>query len=703
MPIYRFDDVTVDAGAHEVRKAGREVQLEPKSFRVLVYLIENRGRAVSKEELIQALWGESFVTDNALTRVIAQIRKALGDDARLARYIETVPTVGYRFVAQVTSGDATVPARSTAKPRWWFAVAGGVASIVAAFWLFFAPEGEARSRDLKAVHVTTSSGLDVHPAFSPDGSSIAYANDRTGRLEIYVRPLAIDGREMQLTGDGGQNVQPAWSPDGRYIAYHSTARGGIHLVPALGGAARQITSFGSQPVWSPDGTSIAFRGERQYSQALPDLAPSGPSVIWLVPATGGEPRPLTNNRNPEGAHTSPAWSPDGRRLLFLNPRSLQIANLWVVDVTRGASEPIDTGKRLLVSAVFAPDGSGIYMAGSSPDGESGVWFQPLHRGTLKPAGAAQPITASGGGFVRDLTISADGKRLGYVLAYQSSNLHSMPIDPRTNLAAGPPRPLTRDTSYRNSLPVYSPDGARLAYFVRRKGILGDIWVMDRDGGNVAPVTTNPAIDFLPNWSADGRSIVYGSNRDGVYKLWVTTLDDRRDSIFAAGPQLVKNRARVSPDGRYAAYFRHEGGNLAVYRLELRTGQETRVSAPGESVGYPCWSPDSRWIAAERRLGDDTVLVILPAEGGAAEVLTDPPGHAWVHSWSPDGRKLALAQFRNGSWSVEWIDRRTRERRELIRFDSLAAFVRYPAWSPRNNEIAYELTETRGNIFVADLR
>ncbi|MGH9672074.1 MAG: winged helix-turn-helix domain-containing protein, partial [Bryobacteraceae bacterium] len=516
---YQFDDVTVDAGAHQVRKAGREALIEPKSFRVLLFLIENRGRAVSKEELIQAVWGEMFVTDNALTRVIAQIRKALGDDARLARYIETVPTVGYRFIAEVHSGETSLQPRNISSPksRWWFALAGGVASFAAAFWLFFAPEGEARSRDLRPVHVTTSSGLDVHPAFSPDGSSIAYANDRSGRLEIYVRPLAIEGREIQLTSDGGQNVQPAWSPGGRYIAYHSAARGGIHLVPALGGASRKIASFGSQPVWSPDGASIAFRGERLYSQALPDLAPSGPSLIWIVPVAGGEPRAVTQAGDPDGSHTNPAWSPDGRRLLFLNPKSLVLAQLWVIDTAGGARESIDTGNRPLVSAVFAPDGSGVYLAGFSTAGESGIWYQRLHRGTLKPAGAVRTITTSGGGFFRDLNISADGKRLGYVLAHHSSNLHSMAIDPRTHLPAGAPRPLTSDTSFRNSLPVFSPDGARIAYFVRRKGILGDIWVMDRDGGNPAPVTTHPTVDFLPNWSADGRSIVYGSNRDGVHK------------------------------------------------------------------------------------------------------------------------------------------------------------------------------------------
>src|SRR5689334_15493622 len=96
-PIYQFDDVQVDLGTFRVLKAGAVLALEPKAFEVLVYLIQNRERLIEKNELIDAVWKETFVTPNAMTRVIGQLRKALGDDAKEARYIETVPTRGYRF------------------------------------------------------------------------------------------------------------------------------------------------------------------------------------------------------------------------------------------------------------------------------------------------------------------------------------------------------------------------------------------------------------------------------------------------------------------------------------------------------------------------------------------------------------------------------------------------------------------------------
>ncbi len=101
LEVWSFGDITADPNLLEVRREGRITELEPKALRVLFYLIENRGRVVSKEELIREVWAGTAVTDNALTRVIAQIRRQLGDDARSPRYIQTAASAGYRFIAEV--------------------------------------------------------------------------------------------------------------------------------------------------------------------------------------------------------------------------------------------------------------------------------------------------------------------------------------------------------------------------------------------------------------------------------------------------------------------------------------------------------------------------------------------------------------------------------------------------------------------------
>ncbi len=99
--IYQFYDVRVETEEFRVFKNGEILTLEPKAFQVLIFLLEQRGRLITKDELLDAVWKDSFVTPNALTRVIAQLRRALGDASQNSRIIETIPTRGYRFIAEV--------------------------------------------------------------------------------------------------------------------------------------------------------------------------------------------------------------------------------------------------------------------------------------------------------------------------------------------------------------------------------------------------------------------------------------------------------------------------------------------------------------------------------------------------------------------------------------------------------------------------
>ena len=117
-----FGDVYVDFGRMTVKRSGAIIAIEPKVFDLLRFLIANRERVVTKEELLDALWRETFVAPNALTRAVAQLRKALGDDADEPRYIETVAKRGYRFIAPVAieagAAPEVVPAEVSTSPRW---------------------------------------------------------------------------------------------------------------------------------------------------------------------------------------------------------------------------------------------------------------------------------------------------------------------------------------------------------------------------------------------------------------------------------------------------------------------------------------------------------------------------------------------------------------------------------------------------------
>ncbi len=105
--IYAFEDFALDLTAGSLRRSGQEVKLRPKSFEALRYLVENSGRLVSKDELMQRLWSDSFVTENSLVKCMMDVRLALGDDTQ--RYIKTVPRRGYIFTAPVSDNNSLRP------------------------------------------------------------------------------------------------------------------------------------------------------------------------------------------------------------------------------------------------------------------------------------------------------------------------------------------------------------------------------------------------------------------------------------------------------------------------------------------------------------------------------------------------------------------------------------------------------------------
>jgi DNA-binding winged helix-turn-helix (wHTH) protein len=108
--LYRFDEFELSPARRTLLRQGEEVTLLPKTFDVLACLVENPGRVLPKEEILKAVWRESFVEENNLTQHISLLRKALADRARC---IATIPGRGYQFTARV----AAEPAADGPPPR----------------------------------------------------------------------------------------------------------------------------------------------------------------------------------------------------------------------------------------------------------------------------------------------------------------------------------------------------------------------------------------------------------------------------------------------------------------------------------------------------------------------------------------------------------------------------------------------------------
>ena len=130
--MYRFDDFLVDPNAWKLSRDGQEIHLEPVVLKLLIYLIENRERLVTREELMDTVWGDTVISESALTKAVARLRKALGDDSATHRYLETVRSRGYRFVADVEGIESpNQPDLSPRKGRATIVRRGLMASAVA--------------------------------------------------------------------------------------------------------------------------------------------------------------------------------------------------------------------------------------------------------------------------------------------------------------------------------------------------------------------------------------------------------------------------------------------------------------------------------------------------------------------------------------------------------------------------------------------
>jgi Tol biopolymer transport system component/DNA-binding winged helix-turn-helix (wHTH) protein len=715
--VFEFGDVTVDLRRVEVRRAGEAVPLEPKSFDVLRHLLENSDRLVTKEELLDVVWKGTFVTPNVLTRAVAQLRKALGDDAFEARYIETVARRGYRFIALDgvgANGDSRAVAAaleesappSAAGPRPGRPRRVGLVLTSLALAVAFAAVAglwvTARNRAdwtgdtsfLTPRRLTAARDTYANPAVSPDGHAVAYVSDRSGSEEIYVASLAPGSRELAITSDGDGNVEPAFSADGQWLAYRSRKRRGIWVVPSTGGAPRQVAEFGSEPQWSADSQTIVFTSRGQ------DGSLSSQAQLWTVRRDGDPPLELTRLGSPPGGHLNPGWSHDGRLIAFRVGRH-EANELWVVEAGGGA--PWRVAAPTSASAPrFSPDNRALYWIGKTPERNDCVMRLKLDGAGRADGDPERLLTFQGEG-AWGLSIARNGTAI-YLWSRLSVNLFAIDVDAEG--VAGPPRQLTFDEGAINRYPDYAPTG-RIAYEQVMAGRPTTAWQMDDDGQNKEPLSAGlPAAARTPQWDADGKrvlALIEPGAQQQPYFGWIDVATRRLTRIPIASEGAV-NLPKLSPDGRQLAFHLVAAdGSVNTWVQRLDDGARRQVTFDREAMSYPIWSPDGRWLVVQIKRGEDSQLGVVSAEGGPVEPLTSGPGVRWAYTLSPDGDRIAFSAgaSANAVWNVSTVSRRTKRVKQLTHFTTTGG-ARFPAWAPRGDRIVFSSPQTAHSLWTLRL-
>lgn len=690
---YRFEGISVDRRRLAVSRGDARLELEPKALDVLLYLIDNRDRLVTKEELLEQIWKDTFVTPNVLTRVVAQIRKALGDDADEPRFIETVQKRGYRFVADVVVDPEptvqTAPAASVVVPsrnsRRWIIPAAAVVVLgtAVAIWASTANRGPA-PEPTSVRRLTTRAGFNGQPSVSPDGRSFAYVSDRTGWLEIFLTGPIATGTEVQLTSNGGQNMHPAWSPDGRWIAFHSRRFSGIWIVASSGGKPQQITTMGSSPSWSPDSSQLVFTSDTGGF--------AGQATLWSVDRDGGNLRQLTTLAQAPGGALGPSWSHNGKLIAFTNLMGGGAVRpgLFVLSLADNQVRLVFTGS-IQGASRFGPGDDAIYWLGVSEANTVALRRVRVDPDSGTPLGDVETVLPIDG-LAEGLTINASGVA-AFASARDDDNIWSIDID-GTGDPAEPVR-MTNDI-VRNTHPSFSSDG-RLAYMQVVPGEGPFIWILPADGSRAEALL--PGVNASePLWSADGRRLFALQNDRAV---WVDLATRRTDAIPIDVQKLRPAFPTLSPDDRSIAFHRIEAdGRMNVWIAPLDGGPERRIAADRQGIGFPLWSPDGRSLAVEMRRGDESHIGIVPADGSGTivDIVTDARNN-WPNDWSADGRRLVYAAERGGVWNIREVTLATKVTRALTSFTLPIGYVRYPLYSPDGRRVIFERTIRSSSVWT----
>jgi Tol biopolymer transport system component len=496
--------------------------------------------------------------------------------------------------------------------------------------------------------LTFDPGLQIQPAWSPDGHFVAYSSDKRGNFDIYVQQVGSDKPILITEEIEADDWQPDWSPNQNEIVFRSERDGGgLYVVPAFGGRIRKISSFGYMPHWSPDGSKVLFVSSSLRITELPK--------VYVVTLDGTAPQQiLANTLQQFRAVWSVVWHPDGQRISFLGRTGESGWDFWTVDLQTGSIVRSETGTvKQAVSniAVFrwsSPDV--LYFEGTSRFGLTNLWKVEVEPKTLSWKGVPQPLTS--GLQDTDLALSSDGLKIAYTMRTEENRIWELPYDSVSGQIKGPGQPITPPDlealfpdltldgktlafiAFRNGVarqelmqlslgekqprslefddfrrvaPRWSRDGLRLAY--RRSRFNSDnsrteysIVLLPKGGGDEQILTSpsHPSFDLVYDWSLDGSWIVGGSNRTtkrvSIVKFPLSAAPHAETEMkqIASDDNYDLWQGRLSPNGRWICFNAvdvNETGKSIIYVISIDGGQWFQITDNSVWSDKPRWSFD----------------------------------------------------------------------------------------------------------------
>jgi Tol biopolymer transport system component/DNA-binding winged helix-turn-helix (wHTH) protein len=675
----RFGIFEVDRRSGELRRNGVRVKLQEQPFQILLTLLEHPGEVVTREELRSRLWAEDTYVDfdHSLNAAVRRLRDALADSAENPRFVETVARRGYRFLAPVNGAATTVvsqPVPATGTRRFWIPLTIAVLLTgVLLGWIIARTRrqsGQITSAPIKQRRLTASSEENpiLGAAISPDGKYLAFA-DKTG---FYLRQIDSGETHSLILPSGFAAIPAAWYPDGSHLiatyVEGPTAPPSLWQVSIIGGAPRKLIDNGQHPAISPDGSQIAFvKGPKQAEE------------IWLMAGNGENPRRLVVPCQ-NCTVGVPAWSRDGSAIAYV---ITQYTPLWRADTSvvlfnlrTGRDETIfssgghqaELGSEMELGSalIWTSDNHLVYsMSEPVPNwNDSNVWSVPLDaRGHV--AGSAVRLTAAPDE-VSGLSASADGKRIIYTKNYLNPGVYVSDLNTGAMRLSAPQR-LTLD-NWRNYPFSWTADSKTILFTSDRDGSY-HIFKQRIDQSAAELLVGGSEETSLPRLAPDDATVIF----EVWPKLGAPSPSPRRVmrmSLAGGPPQPVLQRDGLGnilcarPPSNLCLYDLRGPAQVSFFRFDPMTGDseelpQLRIQDASASAYNWSLSPNGKILATGKGkiLQKEPSITFTSVEDGSKRTVT---AQAWAGinsiDFAADGRSVWASAFTNtGKWALLNID------------------------------------------------
>jgi Tol biopolymer transport system component/DNA-binding winged helix-turn-helix (wHTH) protein len=545
--------------------------------------------------------------------------------------------------------------------RMWPLLASAVALLLLAAAGFAAWRMRVHS-SLSAFNViplTSYTGQQDQGAFSPDGTRVAFIwsnpADSTGSRNLFIKQIGSETL-LRLINAEESDYSPAWSPDGTRIAYLSFSdKGlGIYVISSLGGPAQKLYTPHSMVhweqralSWSPDGKSLLF----------PDGAPSAINVLSLDTLQA---HAVTTPPHVWDGDVNPAFSPNGREIAFVRAIEGAVRDIYVVPAAGGTPRQVTNDRRLVDTLTWTRDSNAILFS-SDRGGKFALWKVPARGGEPQrlPIGTEDAIQPA---------VSLNNHLLLYTEGFANWSILGIHLHPSSEAKArnesrphepGKAEAVVSSTE-QDSAPSFAPDGSRFAFQSWRSGSQ-ELWIASRDGLTLRELTSyGRGLTGSPSFSPDGQQVAFDSRPEGHSHIFVISANGGTARQLTTG-NSNDILPRWSADGQSLYFASNRGGSWQTWKVALAGGQPQQVTANGGYLAME--SPDGKWVYYTRN--DSAGIWRIPAAGESSSagprtemrVLPQPPDGYWGY-WAVTTRGVYFLDSAQPAWRIQLWDPET---------------------------------------------